>query len=395
MGRKKTVKNDPEITLVIPARGAETLLQRTIDHAVAVAGAEVEVIVVDNGIVGGPAPAGRSVRVIHPEITGTSAARHVGMMLAQTEVVVTIDAHVRLDRCWALNILETFANQDWHQTVACGHVGHLTEKFNPDDDPCYHGARINWMDNSAEPRALVARWDAHTKPGGKIGAIMGAFYAMRTDWYQAMCCPWQVNRSWGCDEELISIASYLSGGDCRILPDDCRAWHRFNTASQIAYSPAEISEIMRNRLRMLRLFPFTSGEVSALCRFMRFPDPPALDTDTLTTFADCYSENRAELLRYLETWVTGYCAWRAAADDAARTLAAAATFSAPSAPAATAAPHRLATIPVDTCPQCDARDSFLVTHTYPTFRRYKCKRCGKKAWRLKDGDAMNFGIRND
>jgi glycosyltransferase involved in cell wall biosynthesis len=391
MSRKKTEKTESKITLVIPARGDEVLLQKTIDHAITVAGCEVDVIVVDNGITV-PQPVGRNVKVVQPEIAGTSAARHFGMMLAKTDVVVTIDAHVRLDRCWALNILQTFEDSQWHQTVACGHVGHLSAAFLPEDEPCYHGARINWMDTSAEPRALVARWDAHTKPGSKIGAIMGAYYAMRADWYQAMCCPWQVNRSWGCDEELISIASYLSGGDCRILPEDCRAWHRFNTSTQIQYEHREIVEIINNRLRMLLLFPFESREIAACCQSMALPMPPPLDTDTLTTFADCYSVNRPVLKNYLEKWVTGYNAWNdrieLAVQELAKARLAVLTSTDPK-------PFRLAPMPVDICPQCDAQDSFLVTNTYPTFRRYKCERCGKKAWRLKSESTLNFGIRND
>ena len=394
MSRKKTDQKNT-VTLVIPCRGKEPLLQRTIDHAAATAGCEVDIIVVDNGLEGIP-PVGPRVQLVRPEICGTSAARHFGMRLAKTEVVVTIDAHVRIGRCWGLNILQTFASPAWHQTVACGHIGHLKDNFEPGDDPCYHGARINWMDTSAEPRAIVARWDPRSKAGQRIGAIMGAYYAMRRDWYDAMCQPWNLSRSWGCDEELISIASYLSGGDCRLLPDDCPAWHLFRASSPIAYAQHEFTEIINNRLRLLRLFPFSASEVAALCGFMGLQPPPAFNNDTLTTFADCYAEERARLEDYLKTWVTGYERWTDEARAAALPPPVPTCEQSPSKPQARdARPQQLAPIPVDVCVQCDARDSFDVTHTYDTFRRYKCRRCGKKAWRMRGAGTLNFSVKND
>lgn len=392
MGRKKTSAG---ITLVIPARGREPLLQQTVDHAVRTAGCEVDVIVVDNGLEG-LEPVGKSVAVVRPEIAGTSAARHFGVQLARTELVVTVDAHVRLDRCWGLNIVQTFDDPAWHQTVACGHVGHLAENFEPKDEPCYHGARLNWMDTSAEPRALVARWDAHARPGARIGAVMGAFYAFRRDWYDAMCQPWKLNRSWGCDEELISIASYLSGGDCRLLPEDCRAWHLFRPAS-ISYAPAEFAEIRANRLRLLRLFPFTSWEREDLCRFMRCPVPGLPSTEAEETFRACYEDARDRLEKYLAADVTGYAPWAETA--AALPPAEPAGAPASEAPAAQTPPRpppqRLPPRPADVCDQCDGRNTFLVDKTQGTIIRYKCSRCGRKAWRVKDGAALNFCIKND
>jgi hypothetical protein len=390
--QKKQVPGPAQITLVIPARGEEPLLQRTIDHAERTAGCEAAVIVVDNGLVG-PEPCGRRVTVVRPGTTGTSAARHVGVMLATTDVVVTIDAHVRLERFWGDRVLEAFAQRGWGQTVACGHVGHLGADFEPTDEPCYHGAKINWMDTSAEPRPLVARWDAAIKPGDRIGAIMGAYYAFRRDWYDAMCQPWQVNRSWGCDEETLSLASWLTGGDCRSLPEECRSWHWFRKSSRVPYTIEEIMEIGMTRARLAAIYPFDATERHAICAFIGYAALPPLHTDTLQTYAECYAGARPALETYLRERVTGYSAWRADLEQAAAAAAAAAAAPAAPSPALRIAPLRLATIPADICDQCDARNSFRVVST-GAISRYKCARCGRNAWRIRDGQ-IKCGTRND
>lgn len=379
--KKNTTSDVADITLIIPVRGAEPMLQRAIDVAERTAGCVVDVLVIDNGYTG-LAPCGRRVTTVElTDLTGTSAARHCGVLLAKTDLVVTIDAHVRLERLWGLRMLETYADTAWHQTVSCAHIGHLGDDFQPTDEPCYHGAKINWLDTSMEPRILAARWDREIKPGAQIGAIMGACYAFRRDWYDAMCQPWQVNRSWGCDEEVLSIASWLSGGDCRSLPEECRAWHHFSDRPGIRYTDDEITEIGLTRARMASLFPFSSAEREAFRSFLGWAALPPLVTDTMRTFADCYADLRPRLDDYLKTWVTGYKKW-----------------STPPAPPAAAQiktpPLRLAPRTIDVCDQCDGRDTFRVTSSLSTIIRYRCNRCGRTAWRIREGK-LNFGFRND
>jgi len=367
----------------------------TIDRAIKSAGCPIEVIVVDNGFEG-PKPAGRGVRVLRLPTQGSSTARHAGVMAASTGLIVTIDAHVYLGNGWAMNIVETFNADAWARTVACGNVGTMRpDTFAPDDNgKHYSGARINWLDTSAEPRHLVARWHDGT-PGRQIGAVMGAFYAFRRHWYtHGMGRPWAVNLSWGCDEEIISIASYLSGGDCRLLPSDCTAWHRFATNAP-EYTTAEKAEIINNRLRLLTVFPFSAREINAVMEFIGYPSGRVSMDGIAQGFAAFYADKRPELERYLHRWVTGYREWQEA--NPVNSLEEATTHAEPApTPPPPLPPQHLAAHPVDVCVQCDAIDSFVVTKVYTTFRRYKCKKCGKTAWRLTGKPSeIKFSIRND
>jgi len=386
----------PLVSLIIPARGNEPMLQQTITHAIDSAGCEIELIVVDGGGLGPYTLPARAAKAIAPATPGTSASRHAGMLAATCDVCVTIDAHVRLADGWGATVAAVMRTTPFRQAVACGHVGRLTPDFQPEGRAQYHGATLNWMDTSAEPRALVARW-SDNKPCSEIGAIMGAYYAINRDWYQTIGQPWGVNRSWGCDEETISLASWIMGGCCRVLPAVCEAWHLFGHGGT-HYTPAEFVEIVRNRLRLLQLFPFTPAQRQALATFVGQPVPPVLAPDhdsPAAKLAALCAPHADALQRYLETRVTGYRAW---ADTQT-------TTSTPPPPAPTAPPPwhgkptpanplKLPSRPLDVCDQCDGRNTFVVTDTDPRVRYLRCSRCGRRAWRAREDAPLNFSIRN-
>ena len=100
---KRQYNRKPKLTLTIPARGREDLLRQTVEHAVAVAGVPIEVVVIDNGLDAGiidgwtPPPC---VRIVRCDNFGTGQARHAGMVAASCEIVATIDAHMRMGDGW-------------------------------------------------------------------------------------------------------------------------------------------------------------------------------------------------------------------------------------------------------------------------------------------------------
>lgn len=394
MSKKNQVKKTPQLSLIVPARGNEPLLSHTITRARDAAGCQIEVIVVSDGIAD-PGPADM---VITPDHHGTSYSRHAGMQAVTCDLCVTIDAHVRLCDDWAVKILYAF-DPAWQKSVACGHVGHLSPDFQPMDKPCYHGARLNWMDTSAEPRPLTARWHGMNKAGDRIGAVMGAFYALRKSWYNAMGCPWELNRGWGCDEEIISLASWVNGGNCRLLPEECEAWHLFGHAGT-RYAPAELAEVVRNRQRLLWAFPFTDFQRTALLAFASYPPVWREDDPGFTFFRDQYRDKGPRLQAYLLEWMTGFDRWAESRlfcpPPATPPPPPAAAVPTPTPPALTSrtVPQRLPARPVDVCRQCDGRNTFEVTNTLPTIRRYRCSRCGARAWRDREDTPLNYSIRN-
>jgi hypothetical protein len=398
MAKKRSKKSGPEVSLVIPGRGAEKMLGQTIVAAQqrAVGGPPIEIVVVDNGLNPGALPdeCRRMVRVVAAEQYGTGQARHAGMLASTAEVVLTIDAHVLLCDGWAEKLVAVFAQDpDRMQGVSCGHVGSLTPKFEP-EGPCgYHGARLCWMDKSAEPRPLAAKWirqPLHERAGDRIGALMGACYAMSRSWYETMHHPWALMTSWGCDEESVSLATACLGGSLRMLPAGFDAWHRFGTAA-VQYSRAELQQVWRNRRNLLHLFPFSEEEVEALSTFAGYsaqvPMEFFADQDFLEfrgAFADC----RAALVEYLSTWCDGYVEWvEGRRTPVAKDRPAASRI-------AVIPPQRLAPVQHDRCKQCDGVDTFAVTHVEATMRRYRCKVCGKRAWRPRDGVEMQYSVMN-
>lgn len=408
-------RQNESVALVIPVRGVEPMLQQTIDSAIEQAGTcAAEIIVVDNGLTQEPPDMRGSGRVIKATIPGTSFARHVGVLAATSSIVVTIDAHMLLGKFWADNLREQFDCSDWARSVCCGMVGHLGADFLPIEGPFYRGAKLNLFDTSDGRRVLPPRWCAANKPGKKIGAIMGAFYVFKRDWYEKIGAPWRLNRSWGCDEEIISLASWLSGGDCRLLPDDLTAWHYFRDKPIIPYAPQERYMQEANRDRLLRLFPFDDGLVAAAGAFLGRPVDMGLSVED-AAFSSLYAGHAEKLGAHLANWCTGYAAWMergeiekpepsAYALDAAlaakiphaRILDRQPPTPATPAPAVDRAmPQALDPLPVDRCDQCDAKDSFRVVKTESRVRRYECTKCGRAAWRPREGASLNFSIRND
>ncbi len=392
-------KKRPAVSLVIPVRGKESLLQRTIDGANQTAFGEVEIIVVDNGYEG-PAPFGKNLKIINCADSGTGHARHAGVMVASAPVVITIDAHVKLCPMWDEYVLTHFETPSWNKTIACGYVGGLNINWSERESPCYTGAKMHWVEiKEGEIRPMAAKWHDN-RHGEKIGAVMGAFYAFKKSWYKTIGQPWGVFDSWGCDEELISMASWMSGGDCRLMHDHVQSWHLFDRPERVAYTPGEIMDINANRFKLLLLFPFPEDDVAEI--FRRWPQISGIELkDRQKIFARKHESSGKRLKAYLKNHVEGYASWRAELASAANLPPnPAPAASAPPAPPVVrimrpAPPQRLQTRPRDICDRCDAVDSYVCYRTERNFRRYKCKACGRKAWRPNDGGPMQFTVNND
>jgi glycosyltransferase involved in cell wall biosynthesis len=400
MGRKKA--GSPRVAMVIPVRGADAMLQRTIDCARAGAVGPVEVIVVDNGYTGEPVAAADNVRVIGSGC-GTGQARHAGVMAARAPLVVTVDAHVRLCEMWDDYVVDQFSRKGWSKTVACGFVGALKHDFMPQGEPHYKGARMHWVEESGgEVRPLAAKWCDAGKFGGKIGAVMGAFYAFRKKWYVEIGEPWSVFSSWGCDEELISLASWLSGGDCRLMAQHIKSWHLFSRPEAVPYADWELAEIRANRFRLLRMMPVPVDVLERFARIYPGMYDASLNVRQLD-FAKRFAGEGRRMADYLRDYVEGYAQWQVRAEQTAvitiepecrRAGAAAAVVAQAAAAVVPAAAPKTAQVlpkkPVDRCDRCEAVDSFVCYKTSYLLRKYRCKHCGRKAYRRKDDAEIMF-----
>jgi len=187
---------------------------------------------------------------------GPQQMRHRGIMGIQTDVIIIMDGHMRVRP----DTIATLAEQANKGGVACGRCYHHYEPWGGDKPYC--GARFVWQ--SKEPGnqhwALPAKW-RHSDKLGKIGAVMGACYAFRRDWYiDGMNMPWQFGTGWGCDEEVLSISNYLAGGDNVLVPAD--VWHRARAQGDIPfqYTPRQWAGVWANRMRLIEMMPMSEDE---------------------------------------------------------------------------------------------------------------------------------------
>lgn len=306
------IKEFPRISLIIPARGDEIMLSDTINNSIAQAnGFPIEVIIIDNGltnkiiiVAGGP------VKMIKLEnARGCGIARHKGVEDARGQIIVTIDAHVRLGFDWASEVYKAMSENGIDDAIYCGHVGHLGDDFTPADQPCYHGAEFHWVDpGTSDFRPLAALWYRGDNTTGERGAIMGAYYAFSKACYQEIGSPWSLTNGWGCDEEMLSLAAVCSQKKIMMLPLTCSSWHWFGCA-RISYSDVDIVAIIETRLRIASLFPFSAAARKELCAL-------PLQTKEQIEFANMYASAYELLDQHLMRWCKGYAEFLKRQDNA-------------------------------------------------------------------------------
>lgn len=308
------MKTNPIISLVIPARGNEIMLSKTVIAAQLRAnGFPIEIIIVDNGLTQEMHVVGDGlIRIVkYDEKKGTGPARHAGVQAALGKIIVTIDAHVLLDDDWAFNIYFAMSTNAGigSDAIFCGHVGHINDDFTSQDEPCYHGAKFSWIDEkSPDFRPLAATWYTGLIDVGERGAIMGAFYAFTKTTYCALGAPWRLTSGWGCDEEMISLAAACQEIPILMLPLSCRAWHWFGCAC-VAYTEQDLIAVHETRLTLASLFPFSEAarkELNAI----------PLRTVEQIEFAEMYADAYEALDRHMQKWCDGYMDFLKRTDNA-------------------------------------------------------------------------------
>ena len=96
----------------------------------------------------------------------------------------------------------------------------------------YYGATMNFYGPDRQKKDTTQIWEAvwtgqaeEPENLGELPAVMGACYFISKDWFLKMNAT-RFLRSWGCDEQLLSLKSWLMGGDVRMLKD-VRIGHKF------------------------------------------------------------------------------------------------------------------------------------------------------------------------
>lgn len=159
--------------------------------------------------------------ILNRERLGVAASRDKGVSLCRTPYFLLLDAHMRAyDDLWTTEIPRLLHEND-RRILCCqnkplekNQSGNVTED---NDTPIHYGARlvitrrppvpgIDWFDEEREPDKKIET----------IPAVLGAGYATSRTYWQKIG-GLKGLRQYGCDEQLISLKTWLEGGKCVLL----------------------------------------------------------------------------------------------------------------------------------------------------------------------------------
>jgi glycosyltransferase involved in cell wall biosynthesis len=236
------------ITLVIATHNEEpATLIKTLQSALNCAGQPVEAIVVDDAS-NTPATAVIPKELLVKIITnrfrcGVGASRSIGVCHATGDYILITDSHMRFPQGWYEAAAQRIFGHT--QTVYCATCLDMEN-----NRAVYRGAKLlvcgNDLQAPGKYQVFEGVWlSGDTPDDAELSCIMGASYFIHRDWFQKLQ-PLRCLRSWGQDEVMMSIKSWLAGGDCRYLKP-VEIAHRFWPSKQLPYR-IPIADIIWNQM---------------------------------------------------------------------------------------------------------------------------------------------------
>lgn len=192
---------------------------------------DIEIVLVDDASVLPLDIKDKSVNLIRTDIRcGVGPARHCAALHATGEYLLITDAHCRFEKGWSDRAMKRIVGRP--TTVHCGscvalEVGQMDMAK---ATHTYHGATLNvFGPDKNKPGAtqiLEGNWLSDREGDDyPIACIMGAVYLMPTDWFFHLN-GLRMLKGWGGDEVLLSLKSWLAGGECRMMKS-VRIGHQF------------------------------------------------------------------------------------------------------------------------------------------------------------------------
>lgn len=184
----------------------------------------------------------------HSKRMGVAASRDEGVSKCNTDYFLFLDAHMRVyQRNW-VEILTRELDND-RKCLFCASTLSLDKEGVPNADNLGYASRFDFLD-------LNAPWltDKDDKSDDRIidvPCVMGASYACNKEYWLHLE---GLNglKSYGLDEQLISIKVWLDGGRCRLLKD-ITFGHIFREAMPVPYENRP-KDFFKNILFVAELF---------------------------------------------------------------------------------------------------------------------------------------------
>jgi glycosyltransferase involved in cell wall biosynthesis len=201
-----------------------------------------------------------AVYIEHNERKGVAFSRDEGIDICSTEYFLLLDAHMRVfQNNWVTIILKEL--QDDHRALFCCKTLALDEKgalFEKATHMEGYGAYFDFND-------LSANWITSNFENDitYIPCILGASYACNKNYWKYLHGI-EGLKSYGKDEEFISIKAWLEGGSCKLLQNVIFG-HIFRRSEQVPYE-GRVSDFVYNHLLIIELL---GGNFQESIGFMR------------------------------------------------------------------------------------------------------------------------------
>lgn len=197
---------------------------------------------------------------------GCGPSRHIGALHAKGEWLLFTDSHMRFTERW----YQEWCNRKYKysDTIFCACCLGLDEDNMDVTHPNaeYHGATFNFhgpdRNKKGQTQTLECVWlpkEQWPANNDTIPAIMGACYFVSRAWFLHLDAL-RFLRSWGGDELMLSMKSWLAGGEVRML-DTVRIGHKFPKEGTPKMFNPPVGHITWNKLYAAHtLFPHDVAE---------------------------------------------------------------------------------------------------------------------------------------
>ena len=240
---------NPKLSIIIPTLNDNDELNKTIDSINnTTKDGDVEIIVIDDFSTS-PVPYRPDVKLIRNyERLGAGASRHIGAKNAKCERLLLIDSHMRFIDGWLESAMTSMEGKK--KTLWCSLcLGLNKDNMNPlKPNGVYSGAKLSFQ----KDKIFEGIWDSiKNEDNYEISCIMGANYFIHKSWFLYIG-GLESNKMWGSEEPFISIKSWLSGGEVRLMTN-VKIGHKFRDESPYI---TDIKYIIYNKIRPIKvLFP--------------------------------------------------------------------------------------------------------------------------------------------
>lgn len=202
------------------------------------AGDKVQIVVVDDGSATPLAAMCSNEELRHAVVVtnahrcGVGPSRTIGVQVANGDYILICDSHCRFMPGWYEVLMEAFKQP---HGVLCGQCLAFDSKHMPKDPvfecvTTYQGGTLNVCgpdkQNKAKTQVMEGVWmPPPVEDKQELPCVMGACYAMSRGWFLQID-PLRNLRSWGVDEVMLSVKTWLAGGECRYL-EGMKIGHKF------------------------------------------------------------------------------------------------------------------------------------------------------------------------